>query len=115
MTPFADRPTALLRPLLLAAGMVLLTSTSAWAQSATPATPVVEEPAPDASPAAAAMAFDLIVVRPLSLVATVIGSGLFLLQLPLALIQAEPPTAAAEKLVVEPARYTFDRPLGVMD
>ncbi|MDZ4077554.1 hypothetical protein [Hydrocarboniphaga sp.] len=69
----------------------------------------------DNSPSAGAMAFDLIVVRPISLVATVLGSGLFILSLPLALVQRDAPIAAANKLVVEPARYTFDRPLGVME
>lgn len=69
----------------------------------------------DNSASAGAMAFDLIVVRPISLVATVLGSGLFILSLPLVLIQRDAPVAAANKLVVEPARYTFDRPLGVME
>ncbi|WP_428310995.1 hypothetical protein [Hydrocarboniphaga sp.] len=70
---------------------------------------------PDSAPSAGAMAFDLVVIRPLSLVATLLGSGLFLLQLPLDLIQGTPPVDPAQKLVVEPARYTFDRPLGVME
>ncbi len=76
---------------------------------------VVEDPQQDYAPSAAAMTFDLIIVRPLSLVATLLGSGLFLLQTPLALIQGTPPFDAAQKLVVEPARYTFDRPLGQME
>lgn len=69
----------------------------------------------DNSPSAGAMAFDLIIVRPVSLVATVLGTGLFIISLPLALIQRDAPVAAAKKLVAEPARYTFDRPLGVME
>lgn len=69
----------------------------------------------DTAPSAAAMAADLLIVRPVSLVATVLGAGLFVLQLPLALIQGEAPRDPARKLVVEPARYTFTRPLGEMD
>jgi len=69
----------------------------------------------DGTPSAGAMAFDLIIVRPVGLVATVLGAGLFVLQLPLSMIQGEPPSKPAEKLVVEPAQFTFKRPLGVMD
>jgi hypothetical protein len=69
----------------------------------------------DGTPSAGAMAFDLILVRPVGLVATVLGAGLFVLQLPLSMIQGEPPSAPAKKLVVEPAQFTFSRPLGVME
>lgn len=61
------------------------------------------------------MAFDLVLVRPLGLVATVLGTGLFILQLPLSLIQGEPPVDPAKRLIVEPAQFTFQRPLGQMD
>lgn len=69
----------------------------------------------DGTPSAGAMAFDLVIVRPIGLVATVLGAGLFVLQLPLSLIQGEPPSEPAKKLVEEPAKFTFTRPLGVMD
>ena len=69
----------------------------------------------DDSPSAGAMAFDLVIVRPVGLVATVLGTGLFVLSLPLSLIQGEPPSDPAKKLVVEPAKFTFTRPLGVME
>ena len=69
----------------------------------------------DGKPSAGAMAFDLVIVRPVALVATVIGTGLFFLSVPLSIIQGEPPGDPAKKLVVEPAKYTFDRPLGVME
>ncbi len=100
----------------LAAGLVLALgagTVSAQATSAPTSSPYNDSL--DTSPSAGAMAFDLVVVRPVSLVATVLGSGLFVLYLPLALIQNEPPSAAADKLVAEPARYTFERPLGVME
>lgn len=67
------------------------------------------------TPSAGAMGFDLLIVRPLGLVATVLGTGLFVLQLPLSLIQGEPPMDPAKALVVEPAQFTFMRPLGQMN
>ena len=69
----------------------------------------------DDSPGATAMAVDLLFIRPVSLVATVLGTGLFVLQLPLSIIIGEPPAEPAKKLVVEPAEYTFRRRLGHMD
>ena len=69
----------------------------------------------DDSPSAAAMAFDLVLVRPLGLVATVLGTGLFILDLPLSIAMGEPPSEPAKKLVAEPAAFTFRRPLGQMD
>lgn len=69
----------------------------------------------DTSPSAVAMAADLIIVRPLGVVATVLGAGLFVLQLPLSLVQGEPPSDPARKLVVEPAKFTFSRPLGDLE
>ena len=63
------------------------------------------------SPSAGAMAVDAVLVRPLSLAATVLGTGLFLVALPFSLSGAN--TGKADKrLVVEPLRYTFQRPLG---
>lgn len=69
----------------------------------------------DNSPSPTAMAVDLLLVRPISLVATIVGVGLFVLDLPLSIIQGEPPAEPARKLVVEPARFTFVRKLGSMD
>ncbi len=69
----------------------------------------------DDTPSAGAMAFDLVLVRPVSLVATVLGTGLFVLQLPLSLIQGTPPSDPARKLIMEPAKFTFERPLGAME
>jgi hypothetical protein len=69
----------------------------------------------DETPSAAAMAFDFVVVRPLGLVATVGGIALFVAQLPFALIAGDPPSDPARRFVVEPAAYTFTRPLGQLD
>jgi hypothetical protein len=54
---------------------------------------------------------DILVARPLGLVATVGGSALFIVGLPFILISGST-DQAAQKLVVEPAEYTFTRPLG---
>ena len=69
----------------------------------------------DDSPSAAAMAVDFLLVRPLGLVATVAGTGLFLVQLPFDLFIKDAPAVPAQKLVVDPAQFTFTRPLGKMD
>ena len=66
----------------------------------------------DNTPSAGAMAVDLLLIRPVSLVGTVLGLGVFILDLPLAAIQGELPREPARKLVVEPFEYTFSRPLG---
>lgn len=69
----------------------------------------------DGTPSAGAMAFDLLLVRPVGIAATVLGTGLFVVQLPLSLIQGTPPRDPAKKLIVEPAKFTFERPLGSME
>lgn len=70
----------------------------------------------DAStPSAGAMAFDLVLVRPLSLGASVLGAGLFILDLPLSIFQKDAPAEPFHQLVVNPIRYTFTRPLGKLD
>lgn len=68
----------------------------------------------DTTPSAGEMAFDLVLIRPLGLAATVLGAGLFLVQMPFALIQGDAATPA-RRLIAEPAQFTFTRPLGAMD
>lgn len=80
-------------------------------------------PSPDAgldtpgvnAPPAGAMAFDLLIVRPLSLVATVAGTALFIINLPLSVVEKDAPAQPFQQLVVRPLNYTFRRPLGQMD
>ena len=60
---------------------------------------------------AEAIAADVLVVRPLCLVMTVIGSALFIVALPVAAI-SKSTRQTAHALVVRPARATFTRPLG---
>ena len=56
---------------------------------------------------------DVLVVRPACLVATVIGSAVFVVALPVAVI-SKSVKKTANTLVVKPANATFTRPLGDM-
>lgn len=62
-------------------------------------------------PSATAMGFDVLLVRPLGLVSTVAGTGLFVVSLPFSILGMNTGEAAV-RLVGEPARFTFVRPLG---
>ncbi len=57
------------------------------------------------------MMIDLVVVRPIGLVGTVIGAAAFVVALPFT-IPTNSVGASARGLVGEPAEYTFNRPLG---
>lgn len=78
--------------------------------AANPAMAVDDYASADA-PSAGAMVVDAAIVRPLSLVATVLGAGVFLVALPFSLTGMNT-DKADQRLVVEPLRYTFQRPLG---
>jgi hypothetical protein len=60
------------------------------------------------------MVLDLLILRPLGLLATGAGSAAFVISLPFTLPSGSVGTAACE-LVREPFLYTFSRPLGDMD
>ena len=57
------------------------------------------------------MTIDLLVLRPLGFGATVLGSALFLVALPITL-PTDSVQIASDKFVREPASFTFERPLG---
>lgn len=57
------------------------------------------------------MLFDLILLRPLGVLATVTGSALFVVSLPFAAAGGNT-GSAYETMVEKPAKYTFTRPLG---
>jgi hypothetical protein len=63
----------------------------------------------DGSPEA--VAADTLLVRPFCLVATILGSAVFLVSLPAAAI-SKSTDKAADALVKAPAKATFSRPLG---
>lgn len=61
---------------------------------------------------------DIILYRPFALITTLVGTAVFVGISPLTALAAySPPHDAFEKtanlLIVQPAKYTFDRPLGV--
>ena len=62
-------------------------------------------------PSGGAMLFDLCVVRPVGLVATALGSVVFVLSSPFSAL-GDNIDVAGQKLVKNPAAYTFKRPLG---
>ena len=65
----------------------------------------------DTSAPAEKMFMDLVFIRPLGLAGTAIGSVVYVASLPFTLLGGNA-DEAGKKLVVEPAAYTFDRPLG---
>ena len=79
------------------------------------AAPASDDPfEPDTAPTGEQMALDLIIVRPLSLAGTVLGTAVFIVALPfnaLTLNFSDP----ARRLILEPAKYTFVRPLGDLE
>jgi hypothetical protein len=65
----------------------------------------------DGNPSAGAMAADILVVRPLGLVALIGGGAIFLVSLPFSTVGGNVEDAK-QKLVAEPADFFFNRPLG---
>jgi len=57
------------------------------------------------------MVVDVVLVRPLGLVATVVGTVLTVVALPFT-IPSGSVEKSAQQLIVRPAEYTFNRPLG---
>ena len=57
------------------------------------------------------MVADALLVRPLGIIAVILGAGLFVISLPFSLLGRNVGEAGS-KLVVDPARFTFVRPLG---
>jgi len=63
---------------------------------------------------AEAIIVDGLVLRPGGIVATVVGTAVFVVTLPFSLLTRSV-DRAAQKLIVDPARYTFVRPLGQIE
>jgi len=70
-----------------------------------------EEYYSDLSDKAGFMVADFLIIRPAGIVATAAGSIFYVLSLPFSIAGGNQPEAY-QKMVVEPARYTFTRPLG---
>jgi hypothetical protein len=89
----------------LAAGVLALTlATTSLAAVAQQDTTVSGDRATD-------MVVDVVVVRPLGLVTTVVGAVLTVVALPFT-IPSGSVEKSAHELIVRPAEYTFTRPLG---
>lgn len=69
---------------------------------------------PNSAPSAGAMAFDLVLVRPLGIAATALGTALFVVNLPLTPFEKDAPAQPFQRLVVDPLKFTFTRPLGAV-
>ena len=67
--------------------------------------------ATDVQPTGEAMAGDLIFVRPLGFVSLVLGTAGFIIALPFT-IPSGSVGSSAKVFIMEPAQYTFTRPLG---
>ena len=65
----------------------------------------------DEAPSSGAIAADIVLLRPLSLVGTVLGTAVFIVGLPFEAIAGDI-SEPANRLVVQPAKFTFTRPLG---
>jgi hypothetical protein len=66
---------------------------------------ISDEPTPEA------MLADGLIIRPLGICATVLGAATWIVTLPFSLLGGNA-GEAADALVVEPAKFTFTRPLG---
>lgn len=60
---------------------------------------------------AGAMTADLVFVRPLGIVATILGCAVFVVSLPFSAL-GNNTEEASQKLVIDPVQFTFKRPLG---
>jgi len=67
-----------------------------------------------AEPTSDEVAVDLLLVRPVAFCSIIVGSGIFVVGLPFT-IPTKNLGLAWRKLVVEPAKYTFIKPLGQLD
>ncbi len=65
----------------------------------------------DNSVSAEKMILDLVVVRPLGIAATTVGTAFFIVSLPFTAIGGNT-KEAGRKMVTEPSYFTFKRPLG---
>ena len=62
-------------------------------------------------PSAEAITLDVVLIRPVGILSLAAGTGIFVISSPFAIITGSTKTAA-KKLVVEPYKFTFERPLG---
>ncbi|HEA67366.1 MAG TPA: hypothetical protein ENI07_11170 [Desulfobacterales bacterium] len=75
------------------------------------ASALAQDPLQDEDVTAPKMIVDVLVARPLGLIATVLGIALFVISFPFSAAGGNT-EAAYQKLILKPAKYTFERPLG---
>ncbi|MDB5973256.1 MAG: Cation/multidrug efflux pump [Nevskia sp.] len=91
-----------------AAAVLLAASASAVAEDGPNASFSSEN---DATPSSGAILMDVVILRPLSLVGTLLGTAVFVVGLPFELLSGDV-SGPANRLVAQPAKFTFTRPLG---
>ena len=84
---------------------------SVFLLTATVSPALAQENEADSDITAASMIGDLFVLRPLGFAATILGTAFFLVTLPITAGVGNT-EVAGERLVKEPGKFTFDRPLG---
>jgi hypothetical protein len=95
----------------VAAAALLCAAAASADQTASEAEATIEI---DDAPTGEQMALDLVLMRPLSLVGTVIGIGVFVVSSPFCVL-AWNCVDPARRLILEPAKFTFTRELGDLD
>jgi hypothetical protein len=76
--------------------------------------PSARDQVPDREASADEMIADLLLIRPLGIVSTVMGTAFFIVSLPFSAAGGNT-KAAFQNLVVDPAKFTFNRPLGKLE
>ncbi len=94
--------------LSFAAAALLTLSASAMAADSSDASFNSEN---DTTPSSGAITADIFLLRPLGLVGTVLGTAIFVVGLPFEAISGDV-SGPAKRLIVQPAKFTFTRPLG---
>ena len=97
-------------------GLSLLAATALLAVSASAAAAIDNNDASFSSeanttPSSGAIAADIVLLRPLGLAGTLLGTALFVVGLPFEAISGDI-SGPANRLIVQPAQFTFARPLG---
>ena len=92
-------------------GLALLTATALLSAVLVAPAAAAADPTAGASRDYAAITVDMLLLRPLSVMSTLLGSALFVISLPIT-APFRVVGAASDQLVVEPGAYAFTRPLG---
>lgn len=86
----------------------------ALALAITPLSAAADDPNTVSGDKGTDMLVDIVFIRPLGLAATVIGTALTIVALPFTIPTGSVGDSARE-MIVKPAQYTFERPLGQFD